>query len=64
MNNDETKGPGRPRRDAQPADAQIQLRVTKERKGAYVKASRKAGTTLADWIFGQCDKGADYKPKP
>lgn len=63
MNTDETKGPGRPRRDATPADTQIQLRVTRERKGAYVKASRKNGTTLANWCFAHLDKAADYKPK-
>lgn len=61
--NEPTQGPGRPTNESEAADTQIQLRVTKSRKGAYVKASRKAQTTLAAWIFAACDQAANYKPK-
>lgn len=56
--------PDKPRRGQPPkpadqkADAQIQLRVTRARKAAYVSAANDAGLTLAAWMFDQCDRGA------
>jgi hypothetical protein len=41
------------------ADAQIQLRVTRARKGAYVAAARKKGETLAAWAFRHLDRAAE-----
>lgn len=48
---------GRPKQDVT-ADKQIHLRVTGARKGLYVAASRKAGLTLAEWVFNACDDRA------
>lgn len=56
--------PEKPRRGQPPkpadqrADAQIQLRVTRNRKAAYVSAANDAGQTLAAWVFDQCDRAA------
>jgi len=43
--------------------AQIVLRTTHARKGAYVRASREANTTLANWIFHACDSKAQFSDK-
>ena len=40
----------------QAADSQIQLRVTRKRKGAYVRAASKKKQTLAAWCFEALDK--------
>ncbi len=54
---------GRPRLpEGMAADTQIQLRVRPSRKGAYVRASRAQGKTLAEWIFSLCDAAAGYDP--
>jgi hypothetical protein len=63
MTNEESKGAGRPTRENEAADTHIHLRSTKSRKGAYVKASRKAGTTLVEWCFTHLDKAAGYNPE-
>jgi hypothetical protein len=39
--------------DSERADSQIQLRVTRKRKSAYVRAAK--GETLAAWMFRVCD---------
>ena len=41
------------------ATSQIQLRVTRARKAAYVRAA--AGSTLAAWMFAACDEKAGLK---
>jgi hypothetical protein len=38
------------------ADSQIQLRVTRKRKSAYVGAANKKKQTLAAWCFEALDK--------
>lgn len=59
MNTDENQsGPGRPPID-NPADHQIQLRVTKARKNAYVKAARPGKLTA--WCIQHLDAAANYK---
>ena len=40
------------------ADSQIQLRVTRRRKAAYVRAA--APGTLAAWMFKVCDTDAEH----
>lgn len=56
--------PEKPRRGQPPkpadqrADAQIQLRVTRQRKGSYVSAAQEGGDTLSAWIIGLCDEAA------
>jgi hypothetical protein len=47
----------------QEEETEIVLRVPKSRKGAYVRASRAENTTLANWMFKQCDNAAGYKPR-
>lgn len=56
-------GPGRPPLPAgESADSQIQLRVTRARKAAYVRAANKREQTLAGWMFATCDREAGYQP--
>lgn len=45
--------------DSERADSQIQLRVTRRRKSAYVRAAK--GETLAAWMFRVCDEAANYR---
>jgi len=42
------------------ADSQIQLRVTRKRKGAYVRAATKKKQTLAAWCFEALDRESGY----
>jgi uncharacterized protein (DUF1778 family) len=42
------------------ADSQIQLRVTRKRKCAYVRAASKRKQTLAAWCFEALDREAGY----
>lgn len=42
------------------ADSQIQLRVTRKRKGAYVRSASKNKQTLAAWCFEALDKESGY----
>lgn len=46
--------------DSERADAQIQLRVNRKRKSAYVRAAKPK--TLAAWMFEICDKASGYEP--
>ena len=46
--------------DSERADSQIQLRVTRKRKGAYVRAASKKKQTLAAWCFEALDKESGY----
>ena len=48
--------------DSERADAQIQLRVTRRRKAAYVRAAK--GATLAAWMFRVCDEASGYIENP
>ena len=50
---------GRPCLDGAKAESQIQLRVTRRRKAAYVRAARPG--TLASFCFTHLDKAANYK---
>lgn len=46
------------------AESQIQLRVTRKRKSAYVRAAQKSKLkkkTLAAWMFNVCDKASGYE---
>ncbi len=47
--------------DSERADSQIQLRVTRKRKAAYVRAASKKKQTLAAWCFQALDREAGYK---
>jgi hypothetical protein len=51
--------PGRPCLDGVKAESQIQLRVTRRRKSAYVRAARPG--TLAAFCFTHLDKASGYK---
>ena len=52
--------PGRPPLpDAQRAGSEIQLRVTRKRKAAYVRAARPG--PLAAWMFAVCDAASGFK---
>jgi len=42
------------------ADSHIQLRVTRKRKTAYVRAASKKKQTLAAWCFEALDREAGY----
>jgi len=42
-------------KDAVPATAQIQMRVTPERKNRYVHQAQKEGMKLSEWIQKQLD---------
>lgn len=46
--------------DSERADSQIQLRVTRKRKGAYVQAASKKKQTLAAWCFEALDRESGY----
>jgi hypothetical protein len=46
--------------ESERAESQIQLRVTRKRKGAYVRAANKKKQTLAAWCFGALDKESGY----
>ncbi len=47
--------------DKDRADSQIQLRVTRKRKGAYVRAAGKRKQTLAAWAFEALDRESGYQ---
>lgn len=53
-------GPGRPSTDGTPAESWLQVRLTRERKGAYVKAAK--ARKLSEWVTGHLDKAAGYEP--
>lgn len=56
------KKAGRPREIAgEPATSQIQLRVQRSRKAAYVRAANRTNRTLAAWCFEHLDKASGYK---
>lgn len=46
--------------DDQRADSQIQLRVTRKRKAAYVRAANARAQTLARWCFAALDREAGF----
>ncbi len=50
--------------DSERADSQIQLRVTKARKKAYVRAAREERVdengTLAAWVFEHLDRASGH----
>ena len=61
MKTNPNKAMGRPPvPDSERADSQIQLRVTRKRKGAYVRAASKKKETLAAWCFAALDKESGY----
>ena len=58
--NDTPKMGRPPLPDDQRADAWVQLRVTRRRKSAYVRAASKKKQTLAAWCFEHLDKAAGH----
>jgi len=44
------------------ATSQIQLRVTRRRKSAYVRAANRKRQTLAGWCFAHLDRESGYTP--
>ena len=44
----------------QAAESQIQLRVTRKRKAAYVRAASKKKQTLAAWCFEALDRQSGF----
>ncbi|MDE2106004.1 MAG: hypothetical protein KGL39_52765 [Patescibacteria group bacterium] len=54
----ETGNRGRPLTDSTPASGHIHLRVTLERKNAYVRAARRKKQKLSEWMVAACDKEA------
>lgn len=54
--------PGRPTLpDNQRADSQIQLRVSRKRKAAYIRAAKPG--TLAGWCFRNLDQASGFEAK-
>lgn len=47
-----------------PADAQIQVRITPERKAAYAAAARADGMTLTAWCLANMDRAAESELTP
>jgi hypothetical protein len=54
---------GRPLTDGVAATGHIHLRVTRDRKGWYVRTARLYNQTLAEWMQQECDKASDYPAK-
>lgn len=50
----------RPLPKGQAAESHIQLRVTRKRKAAYVRAASRKKQTLAAWCFEALDKESGY----
>ena len=46
--------------DSERADSQIQLRVTRKRKTAYVRAANRKKQTLAAWAFDALDQKSGF----
>lgn len=46
--------------DSERADSQIQLRVTRKRKAAYVRAANRKKQTLAAWAFDHLDRASGH----
>jgi len=49
-----------PMPEGERADSQIQLRVTRKRKAAYVRAASKKKQTLAAWCFEALDRQSGF----
>lgn len=49
-----------PLSDSERADSQIQLRVTRRRKSAYVRAANRAKQTLVGWAFAHLDRASGH----
>lgn len=47
--------------DDQRADSLIQLRVTRRRKSAYVRAANRQKQTLSGWCFEALDRESGYR---
>lgn len=66
MKNDQTpktNSPGRPTiPEGERATSQLQFRVTRQRKAAYVRAANRKEQTLASWAFAALDQEAGYTP--
>lgn len=59
---EESKPVGRPALpDDVKASSQMQFRVSKKRKAAYVKAANKKEQTLAAWAFEKLDAASGYQ---
>jgi hypothetical protein len=46
--------------DSERADSQIQMRVTRQRKAAYVRSASKNKQTLAAWCFEALDRKSGF----
>jgi len=58
---DKPKTAGRPALpEGARASSQMQFRVSRKRKSAYVKAAQKNQQTLAAWSFAQLDAASGY----
>lgn len=63
-NDKPTPGAGRPTHlPDEPAESQLQLRVQRSRKAAYVRAANKSNRTLAAWCFEHLDKASGFVPR-
>jgi hypothetical protein len=57
----ETKGPGRPAMpESKRANAQIQLRVKRRQKSAFVRRSSSLRKTLSAWLLELANKDSGY----
>lgn len=60
MSQPERKGAGRPTNDPDSADTWLQVRVTRRRKAAYVRASKPV--KLSAWVTRVLDEASGYDP--
>ncbi|EEW6789635.1 hypothetical protein D6W19_003114 [Escherichia coli] len=51
-------------KEAVPATAQIQMRVTPDRKNRYVRQAQVEGLKLTDWIQKHMDRVCDEADQP
>lgn len=56
------KGSHNAQKEADPAESFLYMRITRERKSAYVNASRPG--KLTDWAQHHLDRAAGYEPTP
>ena len=57
-------GPGRPTTEAAPAVGHIHLRVTMDRKSRYVRAAKRRGQPLSEWMQAACDSACEPPQTP
>ena len=42
----------------------LNIRLSRERKTAYVRAAQRRGLKLLAWMWEQCDREANFREKP